>query len=742
MSFYNAALQLSRMGFHVFPLIENSKLPAVKSFTEIATNNPDIIKTFWLDPILEMSHANNIGIATSKFGEGQALIVLDIDNKKGKEGSKTLLKLELEGLDFPKTLTQKTPSGGIHLIYKTQTPLKQGVNIWPGIDVRSKGGFIVGAGSLIDGKPYTFDKNSITQVANAPQWLIDKLKIKEKSKLENKKPLKAVSQKTAALRAKEFLLNDAPVAVEGQGGDQTTFFVAAKLKDLGLSPKNALNLMLDNWNEHCSPPWLPEELETKISNAYTYGAETFGKDSPENDFEKIDDQTICDPVEELNKEFSFIVIGGKSTILRQNATGGVDYMNVQAFHDLLKAGTIQTGNGRKRQLSQVWFSSSKRATYNSIELRPNEKTPHDVYNLWRGFAVTPLSSDEKPTKDMIKGVSLFKEHAFENVCRGNEELYKWLIGYFAHVIQKPNEKPLTALVFKGKKGVGKNALVERFGHLLGGHFLLTSNPRYIKSNFNKHLANLIFFVLDEAIWSGDKQAEGILKDLITGSKHLIEQKGREMYVARNLTRICVVGNEDWLVPATEDERRFAVFNVGSKRMRDKNFFTEMRECLDDKGGSRLLLRELKNYDLSSIDINEAPETEGLIDQKLETLEPVHAWWYSSLVDGAILNLDFQEQNWPENVGKDQLRDAFFSYAKKRGVSKWLPDASSFGRDIKKCCPEITEKRLRDSGSRLRVYQMPNLQACRHQFDAFIGHKLNWEDIESGANVIDAKKLFK
>ena len=49
---------------------------------------------------------------------------------------------------------------------------------------------------------------------------------------------------------------------------------------------------------------------------------------------------------------------------------------------------------------------------------------------------------------------------------------------------------------------------------------------------------------DEAFWAGDKQAEGKLKDLITGAHHFIEFKGKEPVLVENHTRLLVIGNQD------------------------------------------------------------------------------------------------------------------------------------------------------------------------------------------------------
>lgn len=736
------------MGFHVFPLKENTKFPHVTAFTEAATNDPEDLAKFWFDPVLGFEHQYNIGIATTHFKDG-GLLVVDIDNKDDKKGNTTVLKLELEGFELPKTLTQRTPTGGFHYIFRVKEPVKQGAGLYgeySGFDTRSRGGLILGAGSEINGKKYTFVDETIA-IAEAPEWLIKKcnegVTSERKAKTENIK----VPQKNAMIRGEEYLLNHAELAIQGAGGDQTTFIVASRLKDLGVNADNCFTLMFEHWNERCQPPWNPDELQSKVENAYAYGQNKAGVDSPESDFEVIDsagededEDEIGDPVEELNKQYSFLVLGGKSTIIRHCESNRVDYIGVQAFHDLLRSRTVQLGDGKRKRLSIIWFESYRRNTYHRTELLPGKKSPPGVFNLWRGFSCEPLSADETPTAEMIEGVRLFKEHALENVCGNDTKLFNWLMGYFAHLVQRPWEKPLTALVFKGKKGVGKNALIDRIGNLISHHYLLTSNRRYVTSNFNKHLATLLLFVLDEAFWSGDKQAEGILKDLITGHTHLIEHKGHEMFSTGNMIRLVIIGNEDWVVPASEDERRFAVFKIGVNRIRDKPYFRKMKYLLESRGGNRLLLKELMDFDIDSVDVDEAPETEGLLDQKIESLSAIHSWWYSSLKEGAVLNLEFSGEEWPKQVGRQAMREAFLDYSKARGVRSWLPDSSVFGRQFAKCCPGAKDQRGGTRTNRLRNYALPTLLECRRQFELFIGQKIKWDDVQV-ENVIDAKSLF-
>ena len=55
------------------------------------------------------------------------------------------------------------------------------------------------------------------------------------------------------------------------------FFVAlAALRDLGVSEESACRLLADHWNDRCVPPWQPDELAVKVSNAYAYGQNEAG----------------------------------------------------------------------------------------------------------------------------------------------------------------------------------------------------------------------------------------------------------------------------------------------------------------------------------------------------------------------------------------------------------------------------------------------------------------------------------
>ena len=154
MTMLEKALALADEGYHVFPLLANSKKPAIKKWQDKATRDAEQITSWWTDIFDEYTN-NNIGICTSRFGDDKALLVIDIDKKNGVDGFKSL-----ELADYPPPAhISVTPTGGQHWIYVVDQPVKQGAHVLgAGLDIRSYGGYIVAPGSTIDGESYRWSE--------------------------------------------------------------------------------------------------------------------------------------------------------------------------------------------------------------------------------------------------------------------------------------------------------------------------------------------------------------------------------------------------------------------------------------------------------------------------------------------------------------------------------------------------------------------------------------------------------
>jgi hypothetical protein len=163
---------------------------------------------------------------------------------------------------------------------------------------------------------------------------------------------------------------------------------------------------------------------------------------------------------------------------------------------------------------------------------------------------------------------------------------------------------------------------------------------------------------DEAYWPGAKSAEGTFKRLVTEPTLTIEPKGVDAFQVDNNLKIIMASNEEWVVPAGFDERRFAVFDVSEEHKQAKDYFTRLYAELENGGRAAML------YDLLHMDLGDwhprydIPQTAALQDQKLLSMNPYEQWWYGLLIEGMLPNdelyTDAQKKTPPDRTSSDAL----------------------------------------------------------------------------------------
>jgi hypothetical protein len=317
------------------------------------------------------------------------------------------------------------------------------------------------------------------------------------------------------------------------------------------------------------------------------------------------------------------------------------------------------------------------------------------------------------------------DHIFTNVA-GNEPNFNWIVGWFAQIVQQPNVKAGTSLVLRGKQGVGKTIVGQTFGHLLGPHYDLVADSRYVTGRFNSHMASLLLLHADEAFWAGDKSAEGKIKDLITGYYHQLEFKGVDSIRVRNYIRLFVTGNQDWLVPSGFGERRFAVFDVSEAKIQDHDYFKAIIDEMNN-GGYEALLHYLLNFDLSKTNVMVIPRTDALLDQVIESLAPVQAWWLDTLQRGELPS----GVNEPNTCPKDFLFGRYIRHARIRG-DKHRAIATQIGTFLTRMLePDLKTKRATANNLPVQkgdyLYVFPPLKVCRQKFADAMHQTLHWDD---------------
>lgn len=273
------ALEYARLyKWHVFPIKANTKdRPLVKWGTE-ATSDRARIKAWWL----KWPDAN-IGIATGP----SKLCVVDLDNKNGKFGEFEF-DLKYSGkLSDLSDCSVSTPSGGRHIYFigseRTTTDLL------PGVDIRSRGGYVLAPGSQIDSKTYEWLDGSPPSSAdwhNNPEFFRLPASVKtlfkptSSTRKEQDEDLNASLDHEADIHWAKRHLKQTIAKAEGDASDDQTFGIACELRNRGLSVQKTSELMAYEWEHPHEPDWVIE----KVRNAYEYANGNQGSKSILRDF--------------------------------------------------------------------------------------------------------------------------------------------------------------------------------------------------------------------------------------------------------------------------------------------------------------------------------------------------------------------------------------------------------------------------------------------------------------------------
>jgi hypothetical protein len=257
-----AAVYLCRRGLRIFRLVRGTKKHFLqKDWVSSASSS-------LLD--VDFSGDYNIGVLADDH------IILDIDAQKGG-----LESLQSFAEHLPETFTVRTPNGGLHLYYRAPNGEQFSGSvevIAKGIDVRAHHNYVVGPGSIFNDRFYTIENEA--EIAAAPAWLCERVRPAKTKSADAAKIVGELDTSAAISSVTAYLEYSAPEAIEGQGGDNATYKVACAVLDRGVSPETALELMLEHWNERCSPPWEPEDLRKKIENAAEHRQSAIGRDNP------------------------------------------------------------------------------------------------------------------------------------------------------------------------------------------------------------------------------------------------------------------------------------------------------------------------------------------------------------------------------------------------------------------------------------------------------------------------------
>jgi hypothetical protein len=473
-----------------------------------------------------------------------------------------------------------------------------------------------------------------------------------------------------------------------------------------------------------------EEMCT-ILRAFSYGR---GAENTERDFNRIWERSGCanaepilDYIERINRDHAVVRLGAQTLILQEHPEEPPQFISAENLHLWFANDKVEIGN-HKISVSRAWLAHPSRRQYLRVVFDPRDtNTAH--YNFWRGFACEP---------DPSKSCELFLAHVRDNICAGNEAHYKWVIGFLAHMVQRPWEKPGVCLVLRGQEGTGKGFFANVVGRLCPQHFCVVSQAVHLTGRFNAHLARALLVFVDEAFWAGDKAGEGALKHLVTDEQLMIEGKHRDPITVRNLSRLIIASNEKWVVPAGTQARRWCVLDVAATRANDRAYFRAIADELDN-GGMAALMHYLMTFDLALVDVHTTPKTSALLEQKEESLPPHAQWWLETLKRGTLryenrdcsfldpnkFERNIETDGWPVSIQKEHLWEACRLWMREHNVRSRVITSMWLHRWLNQAQLLPGAKETKPHGQKRQLW-LPTLDACRAAFDIFVGQPSDWQ----------------
>jgi hypothetical protein len=435
---------------------------------------------------------------------------------------------------------------------------------------------------------------------------------------------------------------------------------------------------------------------------------------------------VPDEIKQLNAKHAVISnVGGKCVVMEwvpSVITPGakeISYQTFTTFRERYANRFVEYDDPKAKggtssvALAPWWLTHEHRRQYEGVDLVPNGRAvlPGKVLNLWRGWGVVPQPGDWR----------LMRRHMEEVLAAGDQGFYDYLVRWNAWKFQNAGAPCETAIVLRGGKGAGKGVFGYALMLIYGPHGLQIFSSGHLCGKHNAHLQNKLFLFLDEAMWGGDRAAEAVLKGMITEKWIMIEPKNVNAFPWNNHLGVLMSANARWVVPASHDERRYAVNNICERWKQNKSYFGPLFKEVEE-GGAAAMLYDLLSLDLDGWHPREAiPQTVALVEQKMLSLEGPEQWWANMLGTGAHPKADANarkaKQINPRWITSKTLLHDCTEYSPR---NKYLTE-TEFGRFLSEMGCEAK------SNGAVRAWILPPLCEARQSWLARVGGAWEFEN---------------
>lgn len=411
-------------------------------------------------------------------------------------------------------------------------------------------------------------------------------------------------------------------------------------------------------------------------------------------------------VDEMNKTHANTIMGGKNVIMRKiqnpsDAEGATIIEFIRPYelagvyaNDLYVVGyNKKTTEAIKKDRITAWTQHENCITYSNgvymEPIRPQIDGQQDDFqirdgalNLWNGFSVQPKQGGSWEKIDW---------HIRHILAGGRDDVYKYLLDWCAHAIQYPERRAGSAIVFRGTNGIGKGLFSTFFKNLWGEHGFATSNPKHIVGNFNRHLINTCLLFADEALLAGNKLHENTMKSLVTEEWIALEGKGLDVINVKNRLKIMMATNSDWAVATNRNDRRFCICDVSPEKHKNYAYFSALAEEMESKATKQAFIHDMLQRNISNYVSGEIPVTEGLKEQRADSLPTVWQWWRDCLAREYVKDQSSNGILWLDIESSDNLYKSYMLWCNETKQNTYnILSRTKFGKEFTSVYEKIRE----------------------------------------------------
>jgi hypothetical protein len=368
---------------------------------------------------------------------------------------------------------------------------------------------------------------------------------------------------------------------------------------------------------------------------------------------------VPDYLQEMNQRYYPVQVGREMLVAYQEESM-LDHATciLMKYHDFknkycnkpVVVGFHANGNPIMKAQGEAWLTHPLRNANRKLVFDP-ERLPggeeKSIFNLYQGWPTFGDATQGDP-EPML-------EHIREVICCGESLKYDYLIRWLAYCVQYPWRRPEVAVVLQGVKGCGKGTIGQTMVKLFGAHGLQVSNRKHVTGQFNGHMATCLYMFADESFFVGNKEGEAVLKAIITEPFMMLERKGIDAVQMANMLALMMAANEDHIINATTEERRFSVFGVSPHRVNDIQYFVRLAEWRENGNNLQAFLAYLQNVDLDGFNPRVVPQTRELAEQRFLSLDGFESWFVECLSRESFTERDGE---WGETVTIEALAESF------------------------------------------------------------------------------------